>query len=95
MKSSIKLLSAAFILSMFSMVSYAAQESSKLPYKPKGTQSSSADNPAILLFKISTPEDAPEANPVKKAGRPERTTALPNINRLKAESRKPVALSMA
>lgn len=95
MNSSIKLLSAAFILTMCSMVSYAAQESAKAPYKPKESQGTSTNSPAILLFKISTPEDTPEANPVKKAGRPERTTAIPNINRLKAESPKPVALSMA
>ena len=93
MKSSIKLLSAAFALTMLSMVSYAAQESVKPPYKPKSDHSSAADSPTILLFKIATPE-APEANPVKKAGRPERTTSVPNINRLKAESRKPVVLSM-
>jgi hypothetical protein len=93
MKSSIKLLSAVFALTMLTAATYAAQESGKPAYKPKENNSAAMNSPAILLFKIATPEEVPEANPVKKAGRPERTSAIPSLNRLKAESRKPAASS--
>jgi hypothetical protein len=88
---SFKLLFAVTGLSMMSIITYAAQETKKPAYKPKEASQATENNP-VLIFKVTKPETA---EPVKKAGRAERTSAIPNINRLKAENtRKTVVLGM-
>ena len=92
MKHSFKLLFSIAALTLLSIASFAAQETKKSAYKPKDTQNTATEGTTILIFKVPALENSEN---VKKAGRAERTTAIPNINRLKADNRKTVIVSMA
>ena len=93
MKPSFKLLFSITALTLLSVASFAAQEMKKPGYKPKDSQSSATEGTTILIFKVPTPENN-EDGTLKKAGRAERTTSIPNINRLKADTRKTLLISM-
>lgn len=92
MKNTSRLLLLAAGFTFMSLASFAAQESKKPAYNPKESQDSvseSTEGATILIFKV-TPGDNESGN-VKKAGRAERTTAAPNISRLKADQKRTVA----
>lgn len=87
MNSQVKVTFAVIALSFLSAVAFAAQESRKPAYKPAAAeQVKPQESNTFIIFKLATPETTEES--VKKAGRAERTTSLPPINRLKAETRK-------
>lgn len=87
MKLQVKVTFSVIALSFLSVVAFAAQESRKPAYKPGSTeQVRPQESNTVIIFKLAAPETTEES--VKKARRAERTTALPPINRLKAETRK-------
>jgi hypothetical protein len=90
---SYKLVLSFTLFTFLSIVTYAAQETRNPVYKPKETnQNTNTESTTILIFKAPIPSN--ENGTVKKAGRAERTTAIPSINRLKADTRKYTGISM-
>lgn len=84
-----------FVVFMFlGIVVYAAQETKNSGYKPKESQQSNTESTTILIFKAPVQSNNENGN-VRKAGRAERTTVVPHINRLKADTRKNLLISMS